>query len=140
MVGTDHAPHTLEEKQQSYLKAPSGLPLVQHAFVSLLEHVHDGALTLEQVAEKTAHAPAQLFDVKERGFLREGYWADLVLVDLKRPTVVDDQPIYYRCGWTPFAGHVFRSAIAATFVSGHLAFIDGKIDPQPVGKRLEFNR
>ena len=140
VVGTDHAPHTLEEKQQSYLKAPSGLPLVQHAFVSLLEHVHDGALTLEQVAEKTAHAPAQLFDVKERGFLREGYWADLVLVDLKGPTVVDDQPIYYRCGWTPFAGHVFRSAIAATFVSGHLAFIDGKIDPQPVGKRLAFNR
>ena len=140
VVGTDHAPHTLAEKQQSYLRAPSGLPLVQHAFVSLLEHVHDGTLTLEQVAEKTAHNPARLFDVKERGYLREGYWADLVMVDLKRPTVVDDQPVYYRCGWTPFAGRTFRSSVAATFVSGHLAFIDGKIDAEPAGRRLEFER
>jgi dihydroorotase len=101
---------------------------------------HDGALTLEQVAEKTAHNPARLFDVKERGYLREGYWADLVLVDLKRPTVVDDQPVHYRCGWTPFAGRTFRSSVAATFVSGHLAFIDGKIDPESKGMRLEFNR
>ena len=140
VVGTDHAPHTLAEKQQSYLRAPSGLPLVQHALISLLEHVHDGALTLEQVAEKTAHNPARLFDVMERGYLREGYWADLVLVDLKRPTIVDDQPIHYRCGWTPFAGRTFRSSIAATFVSGHLVFIDGQIDPTPTGMRLQFNR
>ncbi len=140
VVGTDHAPHTLAEKQQPYLKAPSGLPLVQHAFVSLLEHVHDGVLTLEQVAEKTAHGPARLFDVRERGYLREGYWADLVLIDFKRPTVVDDEPIHYRCGWTPFAGRTFRSRVAATFVSGHLAYIDGKIDPRPAGMRLEFDR
>ncbi|WP_319406328.1 dihydroorotase [uncultured Desulfosarcina sp.] len=140
VVGTDHAPHTLAEKQQPYLRAPSGLPLVQHALVSLLEHVHEGALTLEQVVEKTAHNPAHLFDVKERGYLREGYWADLVLVDLNRPTVVDDQPIHYRCGWTPFAGRTFRSSIAATFVSGHLAFFDGKIDAEPAGQRLAFNR
>ncbi len=140
VVGTDHAPHTLAEKQQSYIKAPSGLPLVQHALVSLLEHVHDRALSLEQVPEKTAHNPARLFAVKERGYLREGYWADLVLVDLKRPTVVDDQPVHYHCGWTPFAGRTFRSSVAATFVSGHLAFFDGKLDPKPKGMRLEFNR
>ncbi|BBO69588.1 dihydroorotase [Desulfosarcina alkanivorans] len=140
VVGTDHAPHTLAEKQQPYLKAPSGLPLVQHALVSLLEHVHTGALTLEQVAEKTAHSPAKLFDVRERGYLREGYWADLVLVDLEHPTVVDDQPVHYRCGWTPFAGHTFRSSVAATFVSGHLAYHDGRIDPDPAGQRLEFDR
>jgi dihydroorotase len=140
VVGTDHAPHTLAEKQQSYLRAPSGLPLVQHALVSLLEHVYDGVLTLEQVVEKTAHNPARLFDVKERGYLREGYWADLVLVDMKRSTVVNDQPIHSRCGWTPFAGRTFRSSVTATFVSGHPAFIDGKIDPEPAGIRLEFDR
>ena len=140
VVGTDHAPHTLAEKQQPYLRAPSGLPLVQHALVSLLEHVHEGTLTLEQVVEKTAHNPARLFDVRERGYLREGYWADLVLVDLDRPTVVDDQPVHYRCGWTPFAGRTFRSSIAATLVSGHLAFVDGKINAEPAGQRLAFNR
>jgi len=140
VVGTDHAPHTLAEKQRSYMQAPSGLPLVQHALVSLLEHVHDRALSLEQVAEKTAHNPARLFGVKERGYLREGYWADLVLVDLQRPSVVDDQPVHYHCGWTPFAGRTFRSSVAATLVSGHLAFIDGKIDPSPAGRRLEFDR
>lgn len=140
VVGTDHAPHTMAEKQQAYLSAPSGLPLVQHAMVSLLEHVHDGALTLEQVVEKTAHGPARLFDIKQRGYLREGYWADLVLVDLDHSTAVDDQPVHYRCGWTPFAGRRFRSTVVATWVSGHPAFIDGKIDPTPSGKRLEFDR
>ncbi len=140
VVGTDHAPHTLAEKQQSYIKAPSGLPLVQHALVCLLENVHDQVLSLEQVAEKTAHNPARLFAIKERGYIREGYWADLVLVDLKRPTVVDDQPVHYHCGWTPFAGRTFRSSVAATLVSGHIAFIDGKLHPKPKGMRLEFER
>jgi dihydroorotase len=140
VVGTDHAPHTLAEKQQPYLRSPSGLPLVQHALVSLLEHVHEGLLTLPQVVEKSAHGPARLFDVKERGYLREGYWADLALVDMHQPTVVDDQEIYYRCAWTPFSGRTFRSRVVATIVAGHLAFIDGKIDPEPKGRRLEFNR
>ncbi len=140
VVGTDHAPHTLEEKRQPYLRAPSGLPLVQHALVSLLEHVHDGRLSLEQAVEKTAHGPARLFGVKERGYLREGYWADLVLVDLNQPSVVDGQPVYYRCGWTPFAGRRFRSTVVATWVSGHPAFIDGEIDSTPAGRRLEFDR
>ena len=140
VVGTDHAPHTLEEKQRAYLRSPSGLPLVQHALVSLLEHVHDGVLPLEQVVEKTAHAPARRFDVRERGYLREGYWADLVLVDMHQPTVVDDGEIYYRCAWTPFAGRTFRSSVVATMVSGHLAYMDGEIDPTPRGRRLEFDR
>ena len=140
VVGTDHAPHTLEEKQRPYVAAPSGLPLVQHALVCLLEHVHDGVLTLEQAVEKTAHGPARLFNVRERGYLREGYWADLVLVDLDRPTAVDDQPIHYRCGWSPFAGRTFRSSVVATIVSGHLAYYDGKVNPDPAGKRLEFDR
>jgi dihydroorotase len=102
--------------------------------------VHDGVLSLEQVAEKTAHGPARLFEVEERGYLREGYWADLVLVDMKQPSVVDDQPVYYRCGWTPFTGRTFRSRIEATIVSGHLAFSDGNIDPVPHGERLSFRR
>lgn len=140
VVGTDHAPHTWEEKKQPYLKSPSGLPLVQHALVSLLEHVKDEKFTLEQVVEKIAHAPARLFELKERGYLREGYWADLVLVDLNRQTVVDDQPVYSRCGWTPFAGCSFRSSVVATFVNGHQAYLDGTVDPNPTGERLEFNR
>jgi dihydroorotase len=140
VVGTDHAPHTLAEKQQPYVKAPSGLPLVQHALPCLLDHVHDGVLTLDEVVEKTAHAPAQLFDVKDRGYIREGYWADLVLVDMNQPTAVDAQPVHYHCGWTPFAGHTFRATIIATLVSGHVAYLNGTIDPAPAGMRLEFDR
>ncbi len=140
VIGTDHAPHTLAEKRRPYLDAPSGLPLVQHALVSLLEHVHDGTFTVETLVERTAHAPARLFDVEERGYLREGYWADLVLVDMQRPTVVDDEPVHYRCGWNPFAGRRFRSSVSATFISGHPAYVDGVLDPRPAGRRLEFNR
>jgi len=140
VVGTDHAPHTMEEKQQPYMRSPSGLPLAQHAFVSLLEHVHDGHLTLEQVAEKTAHHPARLFEIKDRGYIREGYWADLLLVDMNRPAPVNDQPVFYRCGWTPFIGRTFRSTVVATIVSGHLAYMNGTVDPRPAGKRIQFNR
>lgn len=140
VVATDHAPHTLAEKRQPYLKAPSGLPLVQHALVSLLEHVHDGVLTLPEVVEKIAHGPARLFDVQHRGYLREGYWADLVLVDMNRPTVVDEEKLHYRCAWTPFAGRTFRSRVAATIVSGQLAYLDGIIDQGPAGQRLAFDR
>ncbi len=140
VVGTDHAPHTLSEKERPYLEAPSGLPLVQHALVSLLEHVHDGLLTLEQAVEKTAHGPARLFEVKERGYLREGYWADLVVVDMQQPCAVDAQPVLYRCGWTPFAGRTFRSSVIATIVSGHLAYMNGQFDDRLTGMRLEFDR
>lgn len=140
VIATDHAPHTLTEKQNPYFKAPSGLPLVQHALISLLEHYHNGQLSLEKIVEKTSHAPAFLFDLKERGFIREGYWADLVLVDLENPTIVTDESALYKCGWSPFAGRSFRSAIAATLVSGHLAYHNGRVDPQPAGMRLAHNR
>jgi dihydroorotase len=113
---------------------------VQHALVCVLELHHDGLFSLPLIAEKTAHAPARLFRLKDRGFIREGYWADLTLVDLNRPQPVDEQSILYRCGWSPFDGLTFRSSVAATIVSGHLAFYQGHIDPQPAGKRLQIDR
>jgi dihydroorotase len=140
MVATDHAPHTLAEKQEPYLKAPSGLPLVQHAFQSLLEQYHNGHFTLPLIAEKTAHAPARRFQIKDRGYIREGFWADLTLVDLKRPYVVDQNEILYHCGWSPFSGSTFQSTITATIVSGHLAYHEGKVDPTPSGHQLGFDR
>ena len=139
-VGTDHAPHTLAEKQATYFKAPSGIPLVQHAFQSLLERYHKGLFSLPLIAEKTAHAPARRFQIKDRGFIREGYWADLTLVDLGRRHSVDDHEILHHCGWSPFSGQTFQSTITATIVSGHLAWHEGKVDPAPMGMRLEFER
>ena len=118
VIATDHAPHTQEEKAQPYFGAPAGLPLVQHALLTLIEHVKAGELTIEQVVQKTAHAPAQLFDVQERGYLREGYWADLTVLDPNATTNVDDEPIYAKCGWTPFAGITFHSRVTHTFVNG----------------------
>ena len=140
IVATDHAPHSLAEKQNNYFKAPAGLPLVQHALPCLLEHYHRGHFSLELIAEKTAHAPARLFELKDRGYIREGYWADLVLVDLQRPYVVSENDIIYRCGWSPFEGDTFRSTVEATIVSGHLAYRNGRIDPHPAGRRLAFAR
>ncbi|MBI9085591.1 MAG: dihydroorotase [Desulfobacterales bacterium] len=140
VIATDHAPHTLGEKDVLYFQSPSGLPLVQHALVSLLEHVHQGRFSLELIAERTAHAPARLFGIRDRGFIREGYWADLVLVDPDRPWQVELEGILYKCGWSPFEGQTFRSSVDATIVSGHLAYFQGKVDPAPAGKRLEFDR
>jgi dihydroorotase len=140
VIATDHAPHTLKEKQAPYLEAPSGLPLVQHALMCLLEHFHAGRMSLALIAEKTAHAPASLFRVKDRGFVREGYWADLVLVDLNRPFQVDDQPILSKCGWSPFSGRRFRSSIDVTIVSGHVAYRNGQLEKKPYGMALEFDR
>ena len=140
IIATDHAPHTLKEKQNSYLNAPSGLPLVQDALVCLLEHVHDGTFTLPLIVEKTAHAPARLFRLKDRGFLREGYWADLTLVDLNHPHQVGEFPILAHCGWSPFLGYTFQSSVVATIVSGHLAYHQNRVDPQPAGMRLEIDR
>jgi dihydroorotase len=137
VIATDHAPHTLAEKQNSYFKAPAGLPLIQHVLICLLEHVHDGRFSLPLIAEKTAHAPARLFRLKERGFIREGWWADLTLVDMERPCTVDEHEIFYRCGWSPFAGQVFRSSVAATIVSGHLAYHRDRVDPSPSGLRID---
>ena len=140
IIATDHAPHTWDEKQQSYFKAPSGLPLVQHALVSVLEHYHAGRFSLETVVQKTSHNVAIRFQMAERGFIREGYWADLTLVDLNAPAVVDQQEVLYKCGWTPFAGTVFKSSIVATLVNGEVAFENGKVNDAIRGKRLEFNR
>ena len=140
VIATDHAPHTKTEKQNPYLKAPSGLPLVQHAFMALLEHYHNGVFTLPLIAEKTSHAPAKLFAIKERGFIREGYWADLVLADLTQPFEVNAHPVWYQCGWTPFEGVTFKSSIVATVVSGHLAYHAGTLSETPAGRRLEFER
>ena len=139
-IGTDHAPHTLAEKEKSYFNAPSGLPLVQHALVSLLEGYHRGVFSLELIVEKTAHAPATLFQIEDRGFIREGYWADLVLLDLQRPWTVSSENIQSKCGWSPFGGYRFRSSIETTIVSGHLAWHAGRIDPKIPGQPLSFRR
>jgi dihydroorotase len=140
IIATDHAPHTWDEKQQSYFKAPSGLPLVQHALVSVLEHYHAGRFSLETVVQKTSHNVAIRFQMAERGFIREGYWADLALVDLTAPTVVDQQEVLYKCGWTPFAGTIFKSSIHTTLVNGQVAFENGQVNRALRGQRLAFNR
>ena len=140
VIATDHAPHTAEEKARKYAQAPSGLPLVQHVLLSLLEHVHAGRLTIEKVVEKTAHSPARLFQVAERGFIREGYWADLVLIDPRQVTEVDKMPVYSKCGWTPFAGFVFRSRVRATFVNGRLMYDDGAFESNEPAMALRFER
>ena len=142
VIGTDHAPHTWEEKHNpSYFKAPSGLPLVQHALPLVLEHYQDGIFTLEFIVEKTSHAVAEMFNIKERGYIREGYWADLVLVDLEKPFTSTHANSLSKCGWTPFDGYEFRSSIAATVVNGQLVWQDGKLlDVAPVGMALEFER
>lgn len=142
VIGTDHAPHTWEEKHNpSYFKAPSGLPLVQHALPLVLEHYQDGIFTLEFIVEKTSHAVAEMFNIKERGYIREGYWADLVLVDLEKPFTSTHANSLSKCGWTPFDGYEFRSSIAATLVNGQLVWQDGKLlDVAPVGMALEFER
>lgn len=138
VIATDHAPHTWDEKHHTYFKAPSGLPLVEQALISVLEHYHQGYLTLEQVVQKTAHAPAIVYKVKERGFIREGYYADLVLVDLNRPHVVTDENCHYKCGWTPFAGYEFKSMVISTFVNGILKYHEHKIVSDAKGMALTF--
>jgi dihydroorotase len=140
VIATDHAPHTLNEKDNTYFKAPSGGPLIQHSVVSMLEFYHQGKLTLEKIAAKMSHSPAILFQIINRGFIREGFYADLVLVDLHKPWRVDTQNILSKCGWSPFEGATFRSMIIATFVSGHLAFSEGKFDEAIKGERLLFDR
>ncbi|WKN45544.1 dihydroorotase [Tunicatimonas pelagia] len=140
VLATDHAPHTLSEKQQTYFKAPSGGPLVQHHLVALLEMHHQGKITLEKIVEKACHHPAQLFEVDRRGFIREGHYADLVLVDLNRPWTVQTDNILYLCGWSPFEDTTFQSQVTHTFISGHCAYANGQFDESQRGLRLEFRR
>lgn len=137
VIGTDHAPHTLAEKGQKYFKAPAGLPLVQHALPMLLEHVHDGTIPLEVIVEKTSHRVADLFGIRERGYIREGYWADLVLVDHRRPLEVRREDVLSRCGWSPFEGQTFRSSVWVTLVNGLVAWEDGQLTETIAGRRLE---
>ncbi len=140
VLATDHAPHLLEEKSRPYTQCPSGIPLIQFALQSALEHVFDSKLRLERLVEATAHAPATLFAIKDRGFIREGYWADLTLLDPNTPQTVTRDAVISKCGWSPFEGTTFRSSVAATWVNGHLAWHDGKLDDTQLGWRLEFDR
>ncbi|MCU0469622.1 MAG: dihydroorotase [Arcicella sp.] len=140
VIATDHAPHTWEEKQNPYWSSPSGLPLVQHPLNLMLDFYHEGKISLEKIAEKMAHAVADCFQISKRGYIREGYWADLVLVDLNDNTTVTKDNIYYQCGWSPLEGKTFQSKITHTLVSGHLAFEEGNFDESEQGKRLLFER
>ncbi|GAC1490569.1 MAG: dihydroorotase [Flavisolibacter sp.] len=138
VIATDHAPHTWLEKNATYEKAHSGMPLVQHSFLLMLEYSKTGKIRLETIASKMSHAVAQCFKVKERGYIREGYYADLVVVDMNSETGVNKQNILYKCGWSPFEGHGFPAAITHTFVNGNLVFDNGRWDESNQGKRLGF--
>ena len=140
IIATDHAPHTFEEKQNPYTTAPSGGPLVQHAVVALFEAYHQGKISVEKIVEKTAHNPAKIFKIDRRGFIKEGFYADLVIVNPKKPWTVNKNNILYKCGWSPFEDCTFTSKITHTFVNGELVFHDTIIEDIHCGKRLEFNR
>lgn len=138
VIATDHAPHTAEEKARPYFEAPAGLPLVQHALLMVLEQVHAGRFSIEHAVRKTSHSVADIFGVAERGYVREGWWADLVLVDPDRPTPVSRESLLYKCGWSPLEGREFRSSVRATLVNGQLAWADGQIGDVIAGRRLDF--
>ena len=139
VIATDHAPHTIEEKELSYLKAPSGGPLVQHSIIAMLEFYHTKKISLNKIVEKMSHNVADLFRIEKRGYLREGYFADLVLVNLNKPQTVTRQNLLYKCGWSPFEGYTFKSSIEKTFVNGNLVYDNGKFDESVFGNRLTFN-
>ena len=140
VIATDHAPHTWEEKSQSYLQAPSGLPLVQHSLNVMLEFYHAGRISLEKIVEKMCHAPAVAFQIQERGFLDEGCWADLAIVDVRHPWTVQPDNIFYKCGWSPLSGKSFKGKVLSTIVSGHLAWHEGKFNEEKMGERVLFER
>jgi dihydroorotase len=140
VIATDHAPHTLAEKSNKYFDAPSGGPLVQHALSALLEMVKQNVFSIEQVVQKTSHAVADCFQIDKRGYIREGYFADLVLVNLNKPYEVSKDNILYKCKWSPFEGEQFSAQVEKTFVSGHLAYNKGVFDENKKGERMEFNR
>ncbi len=139
VIATDHAPHTLDEKAHPYMKAPSGGPLVQHSLTAMFEFSRQGRITPEKIVEKMCHAPAELFHIDRRGFIREGYFADLVLIDPEKNWTVVPENILYKCGWSPFEGIEFTHQIEKTFVNGQLAYNQGAINPDVRGKRLTFN-
>jgi dihydroorotase len=140
IIATDHAPHTLAEKMQVYTKAPSGGPLVQHALPAMLEAVQNKKITIEKLVEKMCHNPAKIFKIKKRGFIRKGFYADLVLVDLNKEQKVSKSNILYKCGWSPFEGTTFNSVVTHTIVNGNIIYNQGIFDDKIKGKRLKFNR
>jgi dihydroorotase len=139
VIATDHAPHSLAEKRSSYFNAPAGLPLVQHGLNMMLDFHQRGKIRIEKVVEKMSHAPAECFKIKDRGFIREGYYADLVLVNMKEKNYVTKETIHYKCNWSPLEGNIFRNTVTHTFVSGHLAYENGKFNEAQKGERLIFN-
>lgn len=140
VIATDHAPHTMEEKSHDYFQAPSGGPLIQHSLVAMLEFYHQKKLSIETVVQKMAHNPAILFEIEKRGYIREGYFADLVLVNPNQPWQVEKRNILAKCGWSPFEGETFRSAVTHTWISGHQAYTQGQFDESKPGERLTFSR
>jgi len=140
IIATDHAPHTADEKANRYFKAPAGLPLVQHALQSLFDLARKDNVPHELIVERACHAPADIFGVRERGYVREGYFADLVIVDPRRPYRVDSANVLYKCGWSPFEGHEFSASIDTTIINGTIAFRDGELTGAVAGRRLEFDR
>ena len=140
MFATDHAPHTLEEKDNVYTKAPSGGPLVQHALLALMEKVKENVLPIEKLVEKACHNPAKIFQVEKRGYIKEGYFADLALLDDQKPQTVEKDNILYKCGWSPFEGTTFSTSVTHTFVNGVLMYNDGTFDEIHKGKRVTFDR
>ena len=140
VIATDHAPHTLEEKNQVYTKAPSGGPLVQHGILAMMEAVRQEKISIEKLVEKMCHNPARLFKVEKRGFVKKGYFADLVLIDTRKTQTVSKENILYKCGWSPFEGTTFHSEVTHTFVNGHLIYNNGVFNDHKKGKRLLFER
>ncbi len=139
IIATDHAPHTLAEKAGPYTKAPSGLPLVQHSLNVMLEFYQEGKISLERIVEKMCHAPAECFRVKDRGYIEEGYFADLLILDMDKEWQVQRSGLYSKCAWSPFDGHRFKGQIESTIVSGHLAYHKGQFDESKKGERLLFH-
>ena len=139
VIATDHAPHTLEEKQNVYTKAPSGGPLVQHALLAMMKHASEGKISFEKMVDKMCHKPAELFELRERGFVRKGYYADLVILEESEWQVSKDN-ILYKCNWSPFEGEVFNYKVSHTFVNGHLVYENGRFDESKKGERLSFDR
>ena len=139
IVATDHAPHTLEEKQNNYLNCPSGGPLVQHSLIVMFEHYLNKKITLQKIVEKMCNNPANIFNVKKRGYIKEGYFADLVILDPNKKQTISSDNILYKCGWSPFEGETFNSVITHTFVNGHLAYNNGNLDDSKLGMKINFN-
>ena len=141
IIATDHAPHTWDEKMMHYKDAPAGLPLVQHGLQILMDFYHQNVLSLETIVEKTSHNVAKRFQVKDRGYIREGYYADLAILDIDKPYTVSEENILYKCGWSPFSGKTFNSSVHMTIVNGHIAFQDGQVSQDlPYGMQIEFDR